>query len=141
MGCAGPALTTVPELAALKDFVPAGADAPHRTRSSPAAMRRSSRSRRRGRSGQRLDELVHRAKSFRRSVLKDGTQALGYIPGKGNSTLPVSTPELNANLVWLYLDAQLDYLEGRRAAYLLGGLVVACKDGKPVARRSVVKIS
>ena len=61
--------------------------------------------------GPRLDELIHRARSFRRSVRKDGTQALGYIPGKGNSSLPVSTPDLNPNLVRIYLDAQHDYLE------------------------------
>src|SRR5262249_1406065 len=56
--------------------------------------------------GPRLDELVHRARSFRRSVRKDGSQALGYIPGKGNSSLPVSTPDLNPNLVRIYIDAQ-----------------------------------
>ena len=56
--------------------------------------------------GPRLDELVHRARSFRRSVRKDGTQALSYVPGKGNSTLPVCRADLNPNLVWLYLDAQ-----------------------------------
>ena len=87
--------------------------------------------------GPRLDELIHRARSFRRSVRKDGTQALGYIPGKGNSTLPVSTPDLNPNLVRIYLDAQHDYLEDR--IYLLGALVVACKDGTPVGRRAVVQ--
>src|SRR5262249_58989323 len=42
--------------------------------------------------GPRLDELVHRARSFRCSVRKDGTQALSYIPGKATSSLPVSTP-------------------------------------------------
>lgn len=89
--------------------------------------------------GPRLDELIHRARSFRRSVRKDGTQALSYIPGKGNSTLPVSTPDLNPNLVWVYLDAQQDYLEGR--AYLLSALVVACRDGSPVARRAVVRLT
>jgi hypothetical protein len=89
--------------------------------------------------GPRLDELIHRARSFRRSVRKDGTSALSYIPGKGNSTLPVSTPDLNPNLVWVYLDAQQDYLEGR--VYLLGALVVACKDGSPFARRAVVRMT
>jgi hypothetical protein len=49
--------------------------------------------------GPRLDELIHRARSFRRNVKKDGTVALGYIPGKGTSTLPVSTPDRNPNLV------------------------------------------
>ena len=84
--------------------------------------------------GPRLDELIHRAKSFRRSVRKDGTQALSYIPGKGNSSLPVSTPDLNPNLVRIYLDAQQDYLEDR--VYLVGALVVACKEGTPVAQES-----
>jgi hypothetical protein len=87
--------------------------------------------------GPRLDELVHRARSFRRLVRKDGTPALGYIPGKGNSTLPVSRPDLNPDLVWIYLDAQHDYLEGR--VYLLGGLVAACRGGQPVARRAVIR--
>jgi hypothetical protein len=89
--------------------------------------------------GPRLDELVHRAKSFRRSVRKDGTQALSYIPGKGNSSLPVSTPELNPNIVRIYLDAQQDYLEGR--VYQLGALVVACKDGTPAGRKAVVRLT
>jgi hypothetical protein len=89
--------------------------------------------------GPRLDELIHRARSFRRSVRKDGTQALSYIPGKGNSSLPVSTPELNPNLVRIYIEAQHDYLEER--IYLLGALVVACKDGLPVGRRSVVRMT
>jgi hypothetical protein len=89
--------------------------------------------------GPRLDELIHRAKSFRRSVRRDGTQALSYIPGKGNSSLPVSTPDLNPNLVRIYIDAQQDYLEER--VYLLGALVVACKDGIPVSRRAVVHMT
>jgi hypothetical protein len=55
--------------------------------------------------GPRLDEVIHRARSFRRNIKKDGTVALGYIPGKGTSTLPVSTPERNPNLVWVYVEA------------------------------------
>jgi PD-(D/E)XK nuclease superfamily len=89
--------------------------------------------------GPRLDELVHRARSFRRLARKDGTQALSYIPGKGNSSLPVSTAELNPNLVRIYIDAQHDYLEER--VYLLGALVVACKDGVSVGRRAVVRMT
>src|SRR5262249_23912341 len=87
----------------------------------------------------RVDDLIHRAKSFRRSVRRDGTQALSYIPGKGNSSLPVSTPELNPNLVRIYIDAQHDYLEER--VYLLGALVVACKNGTPIDRRAVVRMT
>src|SRR5262249_60614840 len=89
--------------------------------------------------GARLDELIHRARSFRRSVRRDGTAALGFIPGRGNSTLPASTPALNPNLVRIFVDAQHDYLEDR--VYLLGALVVACKDGAPVAKRVVVRMT
>ncbi|MBY0513744.1 MAG: PD-(D/E)XK nuclease family protein, partial [Gemmataceae bacterium] len=91
--------------------------------------------------GPRLDELVHRARSFRRSVKKDGTAALGYIPDTGNSTLPASRPDLNPNLVRVYLDAQHDYLNDR--VYLLGALVVGCENGvpDPARRRSVVRMT
>lgn len=133
-------VTTVKSLAALKDFAPAQGTSP--SNELVPAPGREAQVKQIGATwsvGHRLDELIHRAKSFCRSVLKDGTPALSYIPGKGNSTLPVATPELNPNLVWVYLDAQPDYLEGR--AYLLGGLVVACKDGQPVARRSVVRMT
>jgi hypothetical protein len=91
--------------------------------------------------GPRLDDVIHRARSFRRSVRKDATSALGYIPGKGSSTLPVSTPERNPNLVRVYVEAQHDYLHDR--IYLLGALVVACKDGRPdpARRRAVVRMA
>jgi hypothetical protein len=56
--------------------------------------------------GPRLDELIHRAKQFRRVVRKDGGTALGYLPGKGQSTLPASTSVLNPNLVRIYVEAQ-----------------------------------
>jgi AAA domain/PD-(D/E)XK nuclease superfamily len=91
--------------------------------------------------GPRLDELVHRARSFRRRVRKDDVADLSYIPGKGSSSLPVSAPELNPNLVRVYIDAQHDYLNDR--LYLLGGLVVACRDGTPdpERRRCVVRMT
>src|SRR5262249_32676366 len=91
--------------------------------------------------GPRLDEVVHRARSFRRNVRKDGTPALGYIPGKGSSTLPVSTLAQNPTLVRIYVEAQHDYLHDR--IYLLGALVVACKDGRPdpARRRAVVQMT
>src|SRR5262249_44691583 len=83
--------------------------------------------------GPRLDELVHRARSFRRNVRKDKIDALSYIPGKGTSSLPVASPDLNANLVWVYVDAQHDYLND--LIYLLGALVVACRNGTADPRR------
>lgn len=133
-------VTTVQSLAGLKEFAPPKADA--KATELVSAPGREAQVKQIAASwsvGPRLDELIHRARSFRRSVRKDGTQALSYIPGKGNSTLPVATPDLNPNLVWVYLDAQQDYLESR--AYLLGALVVACKDGSPVARRAVVRLT
>jgi hypothetical protein len=127
---------TIEDLATLKDFVAGGkgdlAPAPGRE----AQVKRIAAT---WPVGPRLDELVHRAKSFRRFVRRDGTPALGYIPGKGNSSLPVSTPDLNPNLVRIYIEAQYDYLEER--IYLLGALVVACKDGIPVGRRAVVQMT
>src|SRR5215470_13260130 len=129
-------VTTIQGLATLKDFAPGSkaelVPAPGRE----AVVKQIAAT---WPVGPRLDELVHRAKSFRRSVRKDGTQALPYIPGKGNSSLPVSTPDLNPNLVRIYIEAQHDYLEER--IYLLGALVVACKDGTPVGRRSVVRMT
>ena len=133
-------VTAVKQLATLKDFVPVAAgETPTELVPAPGRENQVKQIAAAWSVGQRLDELIHRAKSFCRSVLKDGTQSLSYIPGKGNSTLPVSTPELNPNLVWVYLDAHLDHLEGR--VYLLGALVVACGKGKPVARKSIVRIT
>lgn len=126
-------ITTVQSLATLKEFAGTNDLAPAPGRETQVKQIAATWS-----VGPRLDELIHRARSFRRSVRKDGTQALSYIPGKGNSTLPVSTPDLNPNLVRIYLDAQQDYLEDR--VYLVGALVVACKDGTPVARKAVVRL-
>jgi hypothetical protein len=91
--------------------------------------------------GPRLDELVHRARSFRRNVRKDDIAALTYIPGKGTSSLPVARHDLNPNLVWVHVDAQHDYLNDR--VYLLGAQVAACRDGvpDPARRRSVVRMT
>jgi hypothetical protein len=129
-------VTTVQSLATLKEFL-----APGGTELVPAPGREA-QVRQIAATwpvGPRLDELIQRARSFRRSVRKDGTAALGFIPGRGNSTLPASTPALNPNLVRIFVDAQHDYLEDR--VYLLGALVVACKDGAPVTRRAAVRMT
>ena len=133
-------ITTVQALATLKDFAPS-TNGSHSTELVPAPGRETQVKQIAASwpVGPRLDELIHRAKSFRRSVRKDGTQTLPYIPGKGNSTLPVSKPDLNPNLVRIYIDAQHDYLEDR--VYLLGALIVACKDGSPVGRQAVVRMT
>ncbi len=133
-------VTTVQALAALKEFAPAPATGPA-TELVPAPGRETEIGRIAATwsVGPRLDELVHRARSYRRSVRKDGTQALGYIPGKGNSSLPASRPDLNPNLVTVFIDAQQDALEGR--IYLLSALVVARKGGVPVGRKAVVRLT
>ncbi|MFO0796355.1 MAG: AAA domain-containing protein [Gemmataceae bacterium] len=127
---------TVGELAALKDFEAAGATDLVAAPGREAAVKRLAAT---WPVGPRLDELVHRARMFRRSAKKDGTAALPFIPDKGNSTLPVARPDLNPNLVWLYLDAQRDPLEGR--VYLLGARVVACARGNAAEGRTVVRLT
>jgi hypothetical protein len=134
LGRAG--ITTIAELAALKDFAAAGGPELVAAPGREAQVRQIAAT---WPVGPRLDELVHRARSFRHSIRGDDTRALTYIPGKGNSSLPVSTPELNPNLVRVYIDAQHDYLEDR--IYLLGALVVACKDGSPLHRQAVVRMT
>src|SRR5262245_44507419 len=71
-------VTTVQALAALKDFA-----APTELIAAPGREAQVRQIAATWPVGPRLDELVHRARSFRRSVRRDGTPALPYIPGKG----------------------------------------------------------
>jgi hypothetical protein len=88
----------------------------------------------------RIDELVHRAKRYRR-WRNDNIRALTFIPSKGHGSLPYCDSNHNPNLVKVYIDVQHDYLYDR--IYMLGALVVACEDGKEVShrRRSIVRLS
>ena len=90
--------------------------------------------------GPRLDELIHRARRYRRWK-GDDLRALNYIPSKGYGSLPYTDAQHNPNLVRVYIDAQHDYLHDR--IYLLGALVVACQDGQESAtrRRSIVHLA
>jgi len=90
--------------------------------------------------GPRLDELIHRARRYRKWK-RDPTEALSYIPHRGQGSLPFSSPDHNPNLVRVYIDAQHDYLEDR--IYLLGALVVGCEAGepRPERRRSIVHLA
>lgn len=88
--------------------------------------------------GPRLDELIHRAKAYRRYA-KDPGRALSYIPSKGYGSLPYVAAEQNPNLVYVYLDAQHDYLQDR--LYLLGARVVACEAGVPTRERAIVRLA
>ena len=125
-------VTTIKTLATLKDFAPDKSNDLIAAPGQEALVRQIAGT---WPVGPRLDELIHRAKSFQRSVRKDGSQALSYIPGKGNSSLPVSTPELNPNLVRIYLDAQHDYLEGRSLhARCLGGRLQGWRAGRQKKR-------
>ena len=84
--------------------------------------------------GARLDELIHRAHAFLRTP---GFK--GYIPSTGEGTLPFVAPDVNANIVRIYLDGSLDYVRNR--VYALGARFVAYREGAPVAARSVVALA
>jgi hypothetical protein len=90
--------------------------------------------------GPRLDELVHRARRYRRWK-GDDIRALSTIPHKGHGSLPYCDADHNPNLVRVYLDAQHDYLTDR--IYLAGALVVAAENGVevPHRRRSIVRLT
>jgi hypothetical protein len=124
-------VTTIKSLATLKDFAPGS-----KADLTPAPGREAQVKQIAATwpVGPRLDELIHRAKSFRRSVRKDGTQALSYIPGKGNSSLPVATPDLNPNLVRIYIDAQQDYLEAGLSPRCPSGCLQGWHANQPAGR-------
>jgi len=90
--------------------------------------------------GGRLDELIHRARRYRR-FKHDDIESLSYIPGTGYGSLPYSDASQNPNLVRIYVDAQHDYLNDQ--VYLLGALVVGSERGveRPDRRRSVVYLA
>ncbi|MEA2597602.1 MAG: hypothetical protein QOF01_4071, partial [Thermomicrobiales bacterium] len=90
--------------------------------------------------GPRLDELVHRARRYRR-FKGDDVRALSTMPHKGHGSLPYCDATHNPNLVRVYLDAQHNYLTDR--IYLLGALVVASEGGVEVShrRRSIVHLT
>ena len=90
--------------------------------------------------GPRLDELVHRARRFRKWK-RDDLRALTYIPSKGYGTLPASDAMTHPNLVRVYLDVQHDYLHDR--LYMLSALVAASEQGSepPERRRMVVHLA
>ena len=84
--------------------------------------------------GARLDELIHRAHAFLRV---DNRKS--YIPSRGEGTLPYVTPEVNSNIVRIYLDGGLDYVNNR--AYMLGARFVAYREGAIVGERTVVELA
>lgn len=90
--------------------------------------------------GPRLDELIHRARAYRKWK-REPLESLRFIPNKGYESLPYSGPEHNPNLIRVYIDAQHDYLNDR--VYLVGALVVACVNGQddPDRRRSIVRLT
>lgn len=90
--------------------------------------------------GPRLDEIIHRARSYRRSQ-GDPVTTLSIIPSKGYGSLPFVGPDHNPNLVRIYIDAQQDDVQGR--LYLAGALVVAAEQGRddPERRRVMLELA
>lgn len=89
--------------------------------------------------GPRLDELIYRARRYRK-FKGDPFDPPADIPSKGYGSLPYCDANHNPNLVRVYLDAQHDYLANR--VYLLGALVVAAEGGEIVShrRRAIVRL-
>ena len=134
-------IRTVRQLAVLKDFGGSDAGRPG-NRELIAAAGQEALVRRLSVTwpiGPRLDELVHRARAYRRWVKKDPLEALTYIPSKGWSTLPHADADLNPNLVRIYIDAQHDYLYDR--VYMVGALVEACDAGESQRQQSIVHLA
>ncbi len=134
-------IVTVRDLATLKE--PAAADTPAHLSELVPAPGKERLARRLAAAwpvGPRLDELIHRARRYRRSQ-GDPLAALGYIPSKGYGSLPYCDATQNPNLIRVYIDVQHDYLQDR--LYMLSALVVACEEGieVPERRRSVVQIA
>jgi hypothetical protein len=88
--------------------------------------------------GPRLDELVHRARRYRKWK-RDPMHSLSEIPHSGHGSLPYADATQNPNLIRVYIDAQHDYLQDR--IYMIGALVVACEAGVPARRRSIVELA
>ena len=135
-------IASVSDLASLKDFASSPSSPTADLRSSPTKQHLVRKIASSWPVGPRIDELVHRAKSYRRWK-KDPIhpRALSYIPNKGHGSLPFCNSTHNPNLVRVYVDAQHDYLNDR--IYLLGSLVTACVDGveDPDRRRTILHIT
>jgi hypothetical protein len=89
--------------------------------------------------GPQLDELIWRAQRYRRDR-GDAFDTPATIPGRGHGSLPQVSAEQHPNLVYVYLDANNDYLTDR--LYLLGALIVGYVAGElsPERRRTVVQL-
>ncbi len=137
----GAGIATVRDLATVKE--PAAADIPSHLSELVAAPGKEALATRLAATwpvGPRVDELIHRARGYRRSQ-GDPLAALGYIPSKGYGSLPYADAAQNPNLIRVYIDAQHDYLHDR--IYLIGALVVACERGEevPGRRRSIIHLT
>ncbi|MEF3273985.1 MAG: AAA family ATPase [Chloroflexus sp.] len=84
----------------------------------------------------RLDELIHRARAFRK-WRGDDIAALTCLPYKGQSSLPAVTVDLHPNLIVVYIDPLYDYTQGMLV--LLGAMVVGYQQGQPQAPQFVIE--
>lgn len=86
----------------------------------------------------RLDEMIYRARSYRRSK-GDPYDSPYFIPNKGYTSLPHTDTDHNPNLVVITIDIGHDYLHDR--LYMLGARVVAHENGKPTRPQNIVEFT
>jgi len=132
---------TVHELATLKEFEESNTGEETRTLVPAAGREAQCQSLATTRPvGARLDELIHRARRYRKGQ-GDALDTLSYIPHKGYGSLPYADAAHNPNLIRVYLDAGWDYLTDR--LYLVGALIVGCEAGEELEerRQSAVEVA
>ncbi len=89
--------------------------------------------------GARIDELIHRAQRYRAWRGDSGYNSPGYIPGRGYGSIPYVAADHDPNMIFIYIDAQNDYLHDR--IYLAGAKIVACERGAPARSQSIVEMT
>jgi hypothetical protein len=90
--------------------------------------------------GVHLEDIVYRARSYRRSKGDDYPRQ-EWLPDGRQSSLPLCTAEVHPNLVRVFIDVEHDYLHDR--VYLLGALVSGAEAGeeRPERRRAILHIA
>ncbi len=85
----------------------------------------------------RLNELIYRARAFRRWK-GDQLKTPARLPYRGYGSLPAVSPDLHPNLVAIYLDTLYDHTQGM--IVMLAALVVGHRNGERHQSRYVINL-